>query len=120
MTPQELERVFRSIVKNESRLRIWLDTGAYYLYAWYNNQSLYLHPLAEAKVPKYDRFLWHSQRLYDLFDKIVRIENFEGDELKPVYTKFDGVITSDMSLIKVGSRYYTQRYLEQKLKEDID
>ena len=118
MSPQELEQVFRSIVKNESRLRIWLDTGAYYLYAWYNSWSLYLHPLAEAKVPKYDIFQWHSQRLYELLGKIERIENYEGDELKPVYTKFDGLISKDCPLIKVGQRYYTQSYLEYLINKE--
>lgn len=111
MTPQELENIFPSIVRNESKLRIWLNNGTYYLYAWYNNKSLYLHPLAEAKVPPYDPFLWHSSKIYDLFEKIVRIENYDGDVLKPIYTKFDGVISKDEPLVKVGYKYYTEKYM---------
>ena len=31
MTSQELENIFPSIVRNESKLQIWLNNGTYYL-----------------------------------------------------------------------------------------
>ena len=51
MTPQELENIFPSLVRNESKLRIWLNNGTYYLYAWYNKSRCFYTRSQKRKSP---------------------------------------------------------------------
>ena len=59
-----------------------------------------------------------AKRYMLFFRKVVRIENEINGEWKPVYTKFDGVITPEEPLVKVGSKYYTLKFLEDIINQN--
>ena len=115
MTEQELEQAFRSIVKNESKVRIWDSKQVIGRYVWWTGPTLYYNQLGDFKGPGYAHYAWGSKEIYAFFRKVVRIEKEINGEWKPVYTKFDGIISSDEPMVKIGYRYYTEKYLQHIL-----
>ena len=115
MTEQELEQAFRSIVKNESKVRIWDSKQVIGRYVWWTGPTLYYNQLGDFKGPEYAHYAWGSKDIYAFFRKVVRIEKEINGEWKPVYTKFDGIISSDEPMAKIGYKYYTEKYLQHIL-----
>lgn len=115
MTEQELEQAFRSIVKNESKVRIWDSKQVICRYVWWTGPTLYYNQLGDFKGPGYALYAWGSKEIYAFFRKVVRIEKEINGEWKPVYTKFDGIISSNEPMAKIGYKYYTEKYLQHIL-----
>ena len=109
MTEQELEQAFRSIVKNESKVRIWDSKQVIGRYVWWTGPTLYYNQLGDFKDPGYAHYAWGSKEIYAFFRKVVRIEKEINGEWKPVYTKFDGIISSDEPMVKSSYRYYAEK-----------
>ncbi len=118
MPELELEQAFRSIVRNESKVRIWDSTSVMGFYVWWTGSTLYYNQLGNFKGPGCAHHAWGGNEIYAFFRKVVRIENEINGEWKPVYTKFDGVITPEEPLVKVGSKYYTLKFLEDIINQN--
>ena len=61
MTEQELEQAFRSIVKNESKVRIWDSKQVIGRYVWWTGPTLYYNQLGDFKGPEYAHYAWGSK-----------------------------------------------------------
>jgi len=115
MTEQELEQAFRSIVRNESKVLIWDSKYVIGTYVWWTSNRLNVGWQTDIKCGGYYPYAWGSKEIYAFFRKVVRIEKEINGEWKPVYTKYDGIISSDEPMAKIGYRYYTEKYLQHIL-----
>ena len=86
MTEQELEQAFRSIVKNESKVRIWDSKQVIGRYVWWTGPTLYYNQLGDFKGPGYAHYAWGSKEIYAFFRKVV--QKSSSPKLKPTSLTF--------------------------------